>query len=309
MNDEPLRPDPDRLLEQTPPPHRGKLKIFFGACAGVGKTWAMLAQAQRLRAQGLDVVIGVVETHGRKETAALLDGLTILPPKRHSHRGRQIREFDLDAALARRPALILMDELAHSNAPGSRHPKRWQDIEELLEAGIDVFTTVNVQHLESLNDVVSGVTGIQVRETVPDPFFDAADEVVLVDLPPDDLRQRLNEGKVYIAGQAERAIEHFFRKGNLIALRELALRRTADRVDDQMRAWRAHPGEEKVWHTRDAILLCIGHNTGSEKLVRTAARLASRLGSVWHAVYVETPTLHRLPEKQRRAILSALRLA
>ncbi|EIT9980002.1 hypothetical protein L3Y66_004571, partial [Salmonella enterica] len=174
--------------------------------------------------------------------AALLDGLTILPPKRHSHRGRQIREFDLDAALARRPALILMDELAHSNAPGSRHPKRWQDIEELLEAGIDVFTTVNVQHLESLNDVVSGVTGIQVRETVPDPFFDAADEVVLVDLPPDDLRQRLNEGKVYIAGQAERAIEHFFRKGNLIALRELALRRTADRVDDQMRAWRAHPG-------------------------------------------------------------------
>ncbi|EBC5704268.1 hypothetical protein C3C01_20535, partial [Salmonella enterica] len=221
MNDEPLRPDPDRLLEQTPPPHRGKLKIFFGACAGVGKTWAMLAQAQRLRAQGLDVVIGVVETHGREETAALLDGLTILPPKRHSHRGRQIREFDLDAALARRPALILMDELAHSNAPGSRHPKRWQDIEELLEAGIDVFTTVNVQHLESLNDVVSGVTGIQVRETVPDPFFDAADEVVLVDLPPDDLRQRLNEGKVYIAGQAERAIEHFFRKGNLIALREL----------------------------------------------------------------------------------------
>ena len=229
--------------------------------------------------------------------------------KRQAYRGRHISEFDLDAALARRPALILMDELAHSNAPGSRHPKRWQDIEELLEAGIDVFTTVNVQHLESLNDVVSGVTGIQVRETVPDPFFDAADDVVLVDLPPDDLRQRLKEGKVYIAGQAERAIEHFFRKGNLIALRELALRRTADRVDEQMRAWRGHPSEEKVWHTRDAILLCIGHNTGSEKLVRAAARLASRLGSVWHAVYVETPALHRLPEKKRRAILSALRLA
>ena len=309
MVNEPVRPDPDRLLEQTSAPHRGKLKIFFGACAGVGKTWAMLAEAQRLRAQGLDILIGVVETHGRKETAALLDGLTILPPKRHARHGRHISEFDLDAALARRPALILMDELAHSNAPGSRHPKRWQDIEELLEAGIDVFTTVNVQHLESLNDVVSGVTGIQVRETVPDPFFDAANEVVLVDLPPDDLRQRLKEGKVYIAGQAERAIEHFFRKGNLIALREMALRRTADRVDDQMRAWRGHPGEEKVWHTRDAILLCIGHNTGSEKLVRTAARLASRLGSVWHAVYVETPTLHRLPEKQRRDILSALRLA
>ena len=309
MNNEPLRPDPDRLLEQTAAPHRGKLKVFFGACAGVGKTWAMLAEAQRLRAQGLDIVVGVVETHGRKDTAAMLEGLAVLPLKRQAYRGRHISEFDLDAALARRPALILMDELAHSNAPGSRHPKRWQDIEELLEAGIDVFTTVNVQHLESLNDVVSGVTGIQVRETVPDPFFDAADDVVLVDLPPDDLRQRLKEGKVYIAGQAERAIEHFFRKGNLIALRELALRRTADRVDEQMRAWRDRQGQEKVWHTRDAILLCIGHNTGSEKLVRAAARLAARLGSVWHAVYVETPSLHRLSEAKRRAILAALRLA
>ncbi len=309
MTDEPLRPDPDRLLEQTAAPHRGKLKIFFGACAGVGKTFAMLTEAQRLRAQGLDILTGVVETHGRQETAALLTGLAIQPPRHITHRGRTVTEFDLDAALARRPALILLDELAHSNAPGSRHPRRWQDVEELLEAGIDVFTTVNVQHLESLNDVVSGVTGIQVRETVPDPFFDAADEVVLVDLPPDDLRQRLREGKVYIAGQAERAIEHFFRKGNLIALRELALRRTADRVDDQMRAWRDRQGQEKVWHTRDAVLLCIGHNSGNEKLVRTAARLAAKFGSVWHAVYVETPQLHRLPEPQRRAILSALRLA
>ncbi|WP_039029318.1 two-component system sensor histidine kinase KdpD [Leclercia adecarboxylata] len=309
MIDEPQRPDPDKLLEQAATPHRGKLKIFFGACAGVGKTFAMLSEAQRLRAQGLDILIGVAETHGRQETAALLAGLTTQPPRRIHHRGRLVTEFDLDAALARRPALILMDELAHTNAPGSRHPKRWQDVEELLEAGIDVFTTVNVQHLESLNDVVSGVTGIQVRETVPDPFFDGADEVVLVDLPPDDLRQRLHEGKVYIAGQAERAIEHFFRKGNLIALRELALRRTADRVDDQMRAWRDRQGEEKVWHTRDAILLCIGHGSGNEKLVRTAARLAAKFGSVWHAVYVETPQLHRLPENQRRAILAALRLA
>ncbi len=309
MIDEPQRPDPDKLLEQAATPHRGKLKIFFGACAGVGKTFAMLSEAQRLRAQGLDILIGVAETHGRQETAALLAGLATQPSRRIHHRGRLVTEFDLDAALARRPALILMDELAHSNAPGSRHPKRWQDVEELLEAGIDVFTTVNVQHLESLNDVVSGVTGIQIRETVPDPFFDAADEVVLVDLPPDDLRQRLHEGKVYIAGQAERAIEHFFRKGNLIALRELALRRTADRVDDQMRAWRDRQGEEKVWHTRDAILLCIGHGSGNEKLVRTAARLAAKFGSVWHAVYVETPQLHRLPENQRRAILSALRLA
>ncbi len=309
MTDEPLRPDPDRLLEQTATAHRGKLKIFFGACAGVGKTWAMLAEAQRLRAQGLDILAGVVETHGRKETAAMLEGLARLPPRQFTHRGRRVAEFDLDAALARRPALILMDELAHSNAPGSRHPRRWQDVEELLNAGIDVFTTINVQHLESLNDVVSGVTGIQVRETVPDPVFDAADDVVLVDLPPDDLRQRLHEGKVYLPGQAERAIENFFRKGNLYALRELALRRTADRVDDQMRAWRENQGQEKVWHTRDAILLCIGHQTGSEKLVRTAARLAAKLGSVWHAVYVETPRLHRLPLAQRQAILSALRLA
>lgn len=309
MTDEPLRPDPDRLLEQTARPHRGRLKVFFGACAGVGKTYAMLAEAQRLRAQGLDILIGVVETYGRQETAALQNGLATQPLKAVAHRGRTLMEFDLDAALARRPPLILMDELAHSNAPGSRHPKRWQDVDELLNAGIDVFTTINVQHLESLNDVVSGVTGIQVRETVPDPFFDAADEVVLVDLPPDDLRQRLNEGKVYIVGQAERAIEHFFRKGNLIALRELALRRTADRVDDQMRAWRDTQGQDKVWHTRDALLLCIGHQTGSEKLVRTAARLAARLGSAWHAVYVETPSLHRLPEDQRRAILNALRLA
>jgi two-component system sensor histidine kinase KdpD len=309
MTDEPFRPDPDRLLEQSSGWHRGKLKVFFGACAGVGKTYAMLSEAQRLRAQGLDILVGVVETHGRQETAAQLKGLTTQPRKRIHYRNRQVEEFDLDAALARRPALILMDELAHTNAPGSRHPKRWQDVEELLEAGIDVFTTVNVQHLESLNDVVSGVTGIKVRETVPDPFFDSADEVVLVDLPPDDLRQRLHEGKVYIAGQAERAIEHFFRKGNLIALRELALRRTADRVDDQMRAWRDRQGEEKVWHTRDAILLCVGHSGGNEKLVRAAARLAAKFGTAWHAVYVETPDLHRLPETQRRNILSALRLA
>lgn len=307
MNDELQRPDPDALLLQSDESGRGKLKIYFGACAGVGKTWAMLQEARRLRAQGLEVLIGIVETHGRAETAALVDGLTMLPRRPTGHHRHP--EFDLDAALARHPAVILMDELAHTNAPGSRHPKRWQDIEELLEAGIDVMTTVNVQHLESLNDVVGGVTGIRVRETVPDPFFDAADEVVLVDLPADDLRQRLKEGKVYIGERAERAIENFFRKGNLYALRELALRRTADRVDDQMRAWRDRQGREKVWHTRDAILLCIGDNTGSEKLVRSAARLAARLDSVWHAVYVETPRLHRLSEARRRGILRTLQLA
>ena len=307
MNDEIQRPDPDALLRQAVAEGRGKLKIYFGACAGVGKTWSMLQEAQRLRAQGLEVLVGVVETHDRPETAAQLAGLTVLP--RRATGPQRYPEFDLDAALARHPAVILMDELAHSNARGARHPKRWQDIEELLDAGIDVMTTVNVQHLESLNDVVGGVTGIRVRETVPDPFFDAADEVVLVDLPPDDLRQRLKEGKVYIGDGAERAIENFFRKGNLIALRELALRRTADRVDDQMRAWRDTQGREKVWHTRDAILLCIGDNGGSEKLVRSAARLAGRLDCVWHAVYVETPRLYRLPEARRRGILRTLQLA
>ncbi|QZN96816.1 two-component system sensor histidine kinase KdpD [Symbiopectobacterium purcellii] len=308
MTEEPLRPDPDALLAQSDREGRGKLKIYFGACAGVGKTWAMLQEARRLRAQGLDVLVGVVETHGRQETAALLEGLETLA-RRATGRHRHL-EFDLDAALARHPAVILMDELAHSNAPGSRHPKRWQDIDELLDAGIDVLTTVNVQHLESLNDVVSGVTGIRVQETVPDPFFDSATEVVLVDLPPDDLRQRLKEGKVYVGDRAERAIENFFRKGNLFALRELALRRTADRVDDQMRAWRDASGrEERVWHTRDAILLCIGANTGSEKLVRIAARLAAKLGSEWHAVTVETPTLHRQGEARRRGILRTLQLA
>ncbi|MEY8711219.1 two-component system sensor histidine kinase KdbD [Mangrovibacter phragmitis] len=309
MHQEPLRPDPDRLIAQVNLPERGKLRIFFGACAGVGKTWAMLQEARRLYEQGLDVVVGVVETHGREETARLTEGLVFLPPRRHGHRGRVLEEFDLDGALARHPALVLVDELAHSNAPGSRHPRRWQDVEELLDAGIDVFTTLNVQHLESLNDIVGAVTGVQVRETVPDPIFDNASDVVLVDLPAEDLRQRLREGKVYIPGQAERAIEHFFRTGNLIALRELALRRTADRVDGQMQDWRGIQQPGKVWHTRDAILLCIGARSGNEKLVRTAARMAARMGCSWHAVYVETPRLHRLNESRRRAILSALSLA
>nr|WP_024966894.1 two-component system sensor histidine kinase KdpD [Pantoea sp. IMH] len=308
MVKEPQRPDPDLLLALAGNESRGKLKIYFGACAGVGKTWSMLQEARRLRAQGLDVVAGVVETHGRQETAALLTGLELLPRRAGERPHHQA--FDLDAALARRPAVILIDELAHSNVRGSRHPKRWQDIEELLEAGIDVLTTVNVQHLESLNDVVSGITGIRVSETVPDPFFDAADEIVLVDLPADDLLQRLREGKVYVGDRAERAIEHFFRKGNLYALRELALRRTADRVDDQVRAWREIKGrEEKVWHVRDAILLCISSDTGSAKLVRIAARLAARLGCEWHAITVETSSLHRQGEARRRTVLRTLQLA
>jgi len=307
------RPDPDALLarvqQEEAKAARGKLKIFFGASAGVGKTYAMLSTAGRQQAQGTDVLTGVVETHGRKETEALLAGLERLPPREISYRGQVLREFDLDAALARRPALILMDELAHSNVAGSRHPKRWQDIEELLAAGIDVYTTVNVQHLETLNDVVSGIAGIRVWETVPDHVFDAADEVVLVDLSPDELLQRLKEGKVYLPQQAERAIRNFFRKGNLIALRELALRRTADRVDNEMLAWRRETSVEAVWQTRDSLLVCIGSGAGAERLVRTGARLAGRLEAPWHAIHVETEESTRHNEAQRQRIVRALELA
>ena len=237
MNDQ--RPDPDALLEKVQRAEskrrRGRLKIFFGASAGVGKTYGMLLAAQERRAGGLDVVAGYVETHKRAETERLLQGLEVLPPRMVPYRDTQLREFDLDAALKRHPALILVDELAHTNAPDSRHPKRWQDVDELLEAGIDVYTAINVQHIESLNDVVSQITGIPVWETVPDAVLQGADEIELIDLPPDELLQRLKEGKVYLPQQAERAAKNFFRKGNLIALRELALRRTADRVDAQMR--------------------------------------------------------------------------
>ena len=307
------RPDPDELLEKVHREEaragRGRLKVFFGACAGVGKTYAMLTAAQGLHAQGADLVVGVAETHGRSETAHLLEGLEVLPPRRIAYRGRQLTEFDLDAALARHPRLILVDELAHSNVGGSRHPKRWQDVEELLAAGIDVYTTVNVQHLESLNDIVGHITGIRVRETVPDHVFDQADEVVLVDLPPDELLQRLKEGKVYLPDQAQTAIRNFFRKGNLIALREIALRRTADRVDAQMRDYRADQAIQQVWPARERILVCVGPNAGGEQLVRAAARLAASLRADWLAIYVETPRLQRLGAVRRDALLATLRLA
>ncbi|MDG4555080.1 MAG: two-component system sensor histidine kinase KdpD [Candidatus Competibacter sp.] len=306
------RPDPDQLLDRLKQEEarsrRGKLKVFFGASAGVGKTYAMLLAARQLREQGLDIVVGLVETHGRQETAALLENLELLPRKEMPYRDRVLREFDLDGALARRPALILVDELAHSNAPGCRHPKRWQDVEELLEAGIDVLTTVNVQHLESLNDVVGGITGIRVWETVTDRVFDQADEVVLVDLPPDELLQRLKEGKIYLPDQAERAIQNFFRKGNLIALRELALRRTADRVDDQMESYRQEAGGP-TRSARESLLVCVGPGAGADALVRAASRLAGKLDGEWHALYVETPALQRLPEARRQAILDTLKLA
>ncbi|MFL6662883.1 MAG: two-component system sensor histidine kinase KdpD [Rhizobacter sp.] len=307
------RPDPDELLarlrQDEAQARRGKLKIFFGASAGVGKTYAMLSGARAARQQGTDVAIGVVESHGRAETEALIAGIERLPAKDVSYRDRTLKEFDIDAALARKPALILVDELAHSNVPGSRHPKRWQDVEELLDAGIDVWSTMNVQHLESLNDVVSGITGIRVWETVPDRVFDQADEVVIVDLPPDDLLQRLKEGKVYLPQQAATAVRNFFRKGNLIALRELALRRTADRVDDEMLHYRRTQAVAPVWQTREALLLCIGPDERSDKLVRATARMAAQLDVPWHCIYVETPKLQRLPEGARQRVLKVLKSA
>ncbi|MCC2954394.1 DUF4118 domain-containing protein [Massilia sp. IC2-477] len=309
----PQRPDPDALLAQMHAQERsaarGRLRIYFGASAGVGKTYAMLQEARRLQAEGREVLVGVVETHGRQETAQLLEGLVQLPRRQVEHRGVRIGEFDLDAALARRPAVVLVDELAHSNAPGSRHPKRWQDVEELLEAGIDVLSTVNVQHLESLNDVVGGIAGIRVAETVPDSVFDEAAEIVMVDLPADALLKRLKQGKVYQPAQAERAADNFFRKGNLIALRELALRRTADRVEGEVRAWRIEQSIEDIWKTGAGLLLCIGPDSAGEHLVRSCARMASQLGTGWHALYVETPRLARLPAAARARMLAALALA
>ena len=313
MNNEVQRPNPDALLAQLEAEsvqrHRGKLKIFFGASPGVGKTYAMLAAARTLQAQGVDLVIGLVETHGRSETAEMVRGLDSIAQKRIEYKGHELREFDIDAALARKPELILVDELAHSNAPGSRHPKRWQDVEELLAAGIDVFTTVNVQHLESLNDVIGGITGIKVWETLPDHVFDDADEIVLVDLPHEELLQRLKEGKVYIPQQAERAVQNFFRKGNLLALRELALRRTADRVDDDVLAYRRETSASTVWPTQESLLVCIGAGLGSNKLIRAGARLAAQFNVPWHVIYVETSKLQRLSEGDRSRILRTLKLA
>lgn len=319
------RPDPDTLLRQVQQEEAtartGCLKIFFGASAGVGKTYAMLSAARTARAQGVPLIVGLAETHGRVETEALLAGLPLLPLKDVPYKQRALKEFDLDAALAfgaahmggDQPPLVLLDELAHSNAPGSRHPKRWQDVEELLAAGIDVWSTMNVQHLESLNDIVGGITGIRVWETVPDTLFDAAEEVVVVDLPPDELLARLAAGKVYIPSQARRAAENFFRKGNLIALRELALRRTADRVDTQMQRWRLASGTAAVnrpmWSTRDALLACVGPGSGGEMVVRSAARLAALSNLRWHAVFVDAPSVQRVSEAARQQALRALRLA
>jgi two-component system sensor histidine kinase KdpD len=307
------RPDPDRLLQRVRKEEErkreGQLKIFFGAAPGVGKTYAMLEAARQKKREGVEIVIGLVETHGRRETEALLEGLEALPRRNVEYRGTFLKEFDLDAALLRKPAVMLVDELAHTNAPGSRHKKRWQDIYELLGAGISVYTTLNVQHLESLNDIVSQITGINVRETVPDLLLERADEIELVDLPPDDLIQRLREGKVYMPDQAAAAIENFFRKGNLIALRELSLRRTADRVDEQMQDYRQDKGIREIWPAGERILVCVGHNPRSIKLIHAARRLAAGLRAEWIAVHVEAPSKVRVSEQDLRHLADHMRLA
>ena len=307
------RPDPDALLKRVQAEEarqaEGKLKVFFGANPGVGKTYAMLEAAHEQRRDGIDVVIGVVETHGRAETEALVTGLEALPRRAVEYRGTVLHEFDLDRALARRPAIILVDELAHTNAPGLRHAKRWQDVQELLKAGITVYTTVNVQHLESLNDVVAQITGVRVRETVPDSVLERADDVELIDLPPDDLLQRLKDGKVYVPEQIQHAIQNFFTKGNLIALRELALRRTAERVDQQMEVYRRDHAVVRTWPAAETIMVCVNTKPRGPRLVRAARQMAADLHAKWIAVYVQIPRHLRLPAADRDRLAHTLRLA
>src|SRR3989442_1284671 len=307
------RPNPDALLarvrEQEARRAPGKLKVFFGAAPGVGKTYAMLEAAPAQRTAGVDGVAGVIQTHPRAATDAPVEGLEILPRRRVEYRGTILEEFDLDAALARRPALLLVDELAHTNAPESRHAKRWQDVLELLDAGIDVYTTLNVQHLESLNDLVAKITGVVVRETVPDSVLEQADDVELVDLPTEDLRRRLKEGKVYVPHQAAEAVEHFFREGNLIALRELALRHTAAGVDAKMQRYRREHAIDTVWPVAERVLVCIGPSPASARLVRAGRRLAAQLEAPWVVAYVETPAQRSLGEADRARVAETLRLA
>lgn len=288
---------------------RGRFKIFFGAAPGVGKTYAMLGAAQRLAREGVDIVVGLVETHGRTETEQMLLGLDLLARRNVPYRGTTLGEFDLDAALARRPEIVILDELAHTNAPGSRFEKRWQDVEELLKAGIGVYTTLNVQHIESLNDVVAQITGVQVRETIPDAVVDQADELELVDLPPEVLLERLKAGRVYVPESVQAASESFFRQGNLIALRELALRRTAEWVDRQMREYKRGKGIRAVWPAAERILVAVSPSPASGRIVRAAKRMAAGLHADLLAVYVETPRTASLPQADRDRVIQTLRLA
>src|SRR5271163_2023365 len=305
------RPSPEALLEAARREERriGKLRIFVGAAPGVGKTYEMLQQAHALKKDGYDVVVGVVETHGRRETEALLEGLEVIPRKRIEYKGQFLQEMDLDAVIARRPQIVLVDELAHTNADGSRHPKRYLDVEELRSYGIDVYTTVNIQHIESLNDVVAQITHVRVRETVPDAVFDSADAVEIVDLTPDDLIQRLKEGKVYVPKQAERALEHFFSPANLTALRELALRRTADRVDEQLLTHMQANAIAGPWAAGERILVCVSEDPRAAGLVRYAKRLADRVHAPWTAISIETRRSLQLTDEERDRLADTLRLA
>ncbi|MCI0361961.1 MAG: sensor histidine kinase KdpD [Planctomycetaceae bacterium] len=311
------RPNPDELLARVQADEakcrRGKLKIFFGAAPGVGKTYAMLEAARKMGKEGRDVVVGYIEPHARPETQALVLGLDVLPKRAVTYRGRQLLDFNLPAALALRPELLIVDELAHTNVVGDDevqlHAKRWQDIEALLAAGIDVYTTVNVQHLESLNDIIAKITGVVVRETVPDAVFEQADEVELVDLAPDDLIERLHEGKVYVPDQAVRATQNFFGKGNLIALRELALRKMAERVETQMTAWRSDQAIQVTWPAADRLLVCVSPGPTSASLVRATRRMAASLRAAWLAVHVEGPADTRLKPADRERLAETLHLA
>ena len=307
------RPDPDALLREiqreSPETGRGRLKVFLGASAGVGKTYAMLSAAHEQKGRGVDVAIGYAETHGRQETQALIEGLDVLPRAAREYRGVRVEEFDVDGALVRKPRLIVVDELAHTNAPESRHLKRWQDVEELLDAGIDVYTAVNVQHLESLNDVVAQITGVVVKETVPDAIVERADEIEVIDIPPDELRQRLKEGKVYVPERIEHALEGFFKRGNLIALRELALRRAADRVDAQMQRLRSEQGVSGLWPTRERVLVCIAPNRLATRVVRAAAKMGAASHAEMIAVVVESDRQTNRGAEEHDASRQALRLA
>ncbi len=303
------RPSPEALLAAANRELRGKLKIFLGAAPGVGKTWEMLSAARQRKIEGVDVVVGVVETHGRAETAALIEGLEVMPRRRIGYKGRFLDEMDLDAILARHPALVLVDELAHTNAPGSRHPKRYLDVLELLTSGIDVYTTLNIQHVESLNDIVARITRIRVRETVPDSIVDAADSVEVIDLTPEDLIKRLGEGKVYVREAAERALKHYFSPGNLTALRELALRRTAERVDEQMRSYMREHAIAGPWAAGERVLVCIDPSAAAENVVRAAKRTADSLRAPMLALYVETDRHATLTEPERTRLAETMRLA
>lgn len=307
------RPDPDALLAQIRVAEkersRGKLRVFLGYAAGVGKTYSMLEAAHQRMAEGVDIVVGYIETHGRQETEKLLTGLEIIPRRKVEYRGTVLTEMDLDAILGRHPSLVLVDELAHTNAPGSRHPKRYEDVEELLASGIDVYTTLNIQHLESLRDAVAQVTGITVGETVPDRVLDEANDIELIDLPPAELLRRLSEGKVYIPEQAGRAMKRFFRPGNLSALRQMALRRAAERVDVQMRDYMRTRAISGPWPAGERLLVCVSPSPLSERLIRAARRWADRLNAEWHAVYVELPGHSQLSETARRQLIRNLHLA